>query len=225
MDKRTSVANGIYGQGVLPLYFHSSSEISLKVLRALYEAGIRCVEYTNRGKEALENFKILRACCDKELTGMALGVGTIKDASSAEKFTEQGADFLVSPGFSEDVFDVAYSNKLLWIPGCMTPTEIIHAEGFGISLVKIFPGNILGPSFLNAIRDIFPGMGFMPTGGVEPVVSNLQAWFQAGAKAVGIGSKLISNSLLEKEDFAGITSQTRLLLQLISGVRNEEKEA
>ncbi len=219
MDKRTEITELITKQGLLPLYFHASEEVSVNVLKALYDAGVRVVEYTNRGEEALRNFKKLRQVCDNELKGMLLAVGTIKDGGAADKFINAGADFIISPGFAEDVFDVAYSNKVLWIPGCMSATEIIKAEQFGIKLIKLFPANILGPGYVSAIKDIFPDLLFMPTGGVSLEKENLQAWFDAGVCAVGMGSKLISKLIGESGDYKGLTKVVEEVLGGIRGLR------
>lgn len=221
MDKRTEILNAITTKSLLPLYFHTDEAVSVHVLKALYSAGCRIVEYTNRGKEALNNFKKLRSVCDNELKEMQLGAGTIKDATAAEKFVDAGADFLISPGLAEDVFDVAYSNKILWIPGCMTATEIIKAEQFGIGLIKLFPGNILGPSYVSAIKDIFPDVLFMPTGGVELEKQNLQNWFNAGVCAVGIGSKLITKQILENKDYKKITALAKEVLMMIEELKTK----
>jgi len=101
----------------------------------------------------------------------------------------------------------------------MTPTEIIRAEQLGAKMVKLFPGNILGPSFLSAIKEIFPGLLFMPTGGVEAEKENLTGWFKAGVCAVGMGSKLITKAALENRDYEGIKANTLKSLQLIKDVR------
>jgi 2-dehydro-3-deoxyphosphogluconate aldolase/(4S)-4-hydroxy-2-oxoglutarate aldolase len=177
------------------------------------------VEYTNRGSEALKNFEKLKEVSEQELPGMVLGAGTIKDAAMAGRFIGAGADFLVSPGLAEDVFDVAYSEKVLWVPGCMTATEIIKAEQFGLQLIKLFPGNLLGPSYVQAIREIFPGLLFMPTGGVEIQQANLKSWFDAGVCAVGMGSKLISKSVLESGDYRSISALTSEALDIIRAIR------
>lgn len=205
----------------MPLYFHPSAQTSIDALKALYQGGCRLVEYTNRGPEALQNFEQLRKVCDTELPGIYLGAGTIKEESSANAFINAGADFLVSPGLSEDVFDATYSEKILWIPGCMTITEIMKAEEFGIRLIKLFPGSLLGPSFVQAIKEIFPGMLFMPTGGVELEKENLAAWFKSGVCAVGMGSKLISKSVLEKKEYAKISSLAQEALEMIRVTRGE----
>lgn len=220
MDKRSEVGSILKEQGLLPLYFHASASVSVEVLRSLYQAGLRTVEYTNRGKEALANFEVLKKVCDKECPGMFLGAGTIKDAGAARGFISAGADFLISPGLAEDVFDACYSDKILWIPGCMTITEIMRAEQFGIEFIKLFPGSLLGPDFVRAIRDIFPGLSFIPTGGVELERKNLEDWFASGVAAVGMGSKLISKNLLEKMDPGKLTTTAGEALKLIRLIRN-----
>ncbi len=78
MDQKTEILELIKTQGVLPLFFYKDAEVSIEVLRALYQSGIRTVEYTNRGEAALNNFRKMRAVLDSELKGMYLGVGTIK---------------------------------------------------------------------------------------------------------------------------------------------------
>jgi 2-dehydro-3-deoxyphosphogluconate aldolase/(4S)-4-hydroxy-2-oxoglutarate aldolase len=97
-DKKTEIVTTIREQGVLPLYFNQDKDVSLQVLRALYAAGIRTVEYTNRGEAALRNFKALRQVCDAELKGLHLGIGTIKSGDEAKAFIDAGADYLISPG-------------------------------------------------------------------------------------------------------------------------------
>ncbi|HEX4850013.1 MAG TPA: bifunctional 4-hydroxy-2-oxoglutarate aldolase/2-dehydro-3-deoxy-phosphogluconate aldolase, partial [Puia sp.] len=156
----------------------------------------------------------------EKLPGLFLGAGTIKDETAADAFIKADADFLVSPGIAEDVFDVAYSEKVLWIPGCMTVTEIMKAEEFGIELVKLFPGSLLGPPFVQAIRDIFPNISFVPTGGVELNKENLQQWFSAGVMAVGMGSKLISQAAMKNKEYAKIEKAAREVLVSIGEVRN-----
>jgi 2-dehydro-3-deoxyphosphogluconate aldolase / (4S)-4-hydroxy-2-oxoglutarate aldolase len=219
MNKKEEILKLIPEQGVLPLYFYKDTEVSIEVLKALYSAGIRTVEYTNRGEAALKNFKELRRVCDTELKGMYLGVGTIKNAEAAQAFIDAGTDYIISPGLVEDAIAVANANNMLWVPGCMTPSEIIKAEQLGAKLIKLFPGNLLGPSFLSAIKEIFPNLLFMPTGGVEVEKENLSGWFKAGVCAVGMGSKLITKAALEGKNYEGIKADTLKGLALIKEVR------
>jgi 2-dehydro-3-deoxyphosphogluconate aldolase/(4S)-4-hydroxy-2-oxoglutarate aldolase len=219
MDKRSQLLELIPQQGVLPLFFNKDADVSVSVLKALYEAGIRTVEYTNRGEAALKNFGTLRQVCDTELKGMYLGIGTIKNRDSAKAFVDAGADYLISPGMVEEAAQVADENNMLYVPGCMTPTEIIKAEHLGAKMVKIFPGNVLGPGFISAIKELFPGMQFMITGGVEPEETNLRGWFTAGVAAVGMGSKLITKASLENKEYSKITSLTKESLNMIQTIK------
>lgn len=221
MEKKETLIELITQQGILPLYFHKDTGVSIEVLKALYAAGIRAVEYTNRGEAALKNFKEMRKACDTELKDMYLGIGTVKSSETAQTFIDTGTDFIVSPGLVASVAEVSDKNKLLWIPGCMTPTEIIRAEALGAKMIKLFPGNILGAGFVSAVKEIFPGLLFMPTGGVELDKENISGWFKAGVCAVGMGSKLITKQLLESKDYKQITTSTQEVLAIISSIKSQ----
>jgi len=204
---------------MLPLYFNSSEEVSLDVLKSIYRAGVKAVEYTNRGDAALANFKKMVALRNAEMPGLLLGVGTIKNMQHASDYMSAGADFLVSPGFVPDVAAYCVSNDIFYAPGCMTPSEIIAAENTGIKFIKLFPGNMLGPEFLTTIKDIFPKLLFMPTGGVDTTKENIEGWFKAGVCAVGMGSKLVSKKLMEAKDYGSIESETKKVLELIGSIK------
>ena len=107
ISKKEEILRLIPEQGVLPLFFYKDTEVSIEVLRALYSAGIRSVEYTNRGEAALKNFREMRKVCDTELKGMYLGVGTIKNGEMAQTFIDAGTDYIISPGLVEDAIKVA----------------------------------------------------------------------------------------------------------------------
>jgi 2-dehydro-3-deoxyphosphogluconate aldolase/(4S)-4-hydroxy-2-oxoglutarate aldolase len=223
MNKKDKLLQLIPEQGILPLYFYKDTDVSLEVLKALYRAGIRTVEYTNRGAAALQNFKKMREVCDKELEGMHLGIGTIKNADMAKTFIDAGTDFIICPGLIDEVAHVADKNNMLWVPGCMTPSEIIHAENMGAKMIKLFPGNILGPQFMSAIKALFPDLLFMPTGGVDLDKENITGWFKAGVCAVGMGSKLVSKSLLEQKDYTKIETLTKQAIEIVASVKKEFK--
>jgi 2-dehydro-3-deoxyphosphogluconate aldolase/(4S)-4-hydroxy-2-oxoglutarate aldolase len=222
MNKHDITLNAILTKGILPLYFHADINVCVNILKALYQAGIRAVEFTNRGDAALTNFSELIKVRNAELPELYLGVGTVKNKQAADAFVAAGADFLVSPGYVAEVGEVAKQHGLLWIPGCMTPSEIIEAENAGLKFVKLFPGSLLQPAFVEAIRPIFPGMKFMPTGGVELEEENIRTWFQVGVCAVGIGSKLINKAVLDQDNYAHfITALTEKAINIIESVRKK----
>lgn len=219
MSNIKKITDAIVAQGILPLYFNPDETVSVDILRAIYRAGINAVEYTNRGDAALSNFKKMVAVRNEEMPGLLMGVGTIKNLKQAEDYMEAGADFLVSPGFVKEVADYAIDKDIFYAPGCMTPTEIIAAENSGVKFIKLFPGNMLGPEFLSSIKDIFPKLLFMPTGGVDTTRENIEGWFKAGVCAVGMGSKLISKKLMEAKDYATIETETKKVLELIQSIK------
>ncbi len=219
MSNINKVTEGIIQQGMLPLYFNPDETVSIEVLRAIYRAGVKAVEYTNRGEAALRNFTKLIEIRNAEMPGLLIGVGTIKNVAQAESYMSVGADFLVSPGFVKEVADYAVGKGIFYAPGCMTPSEIIAAENAGVGFIKLFPGDMLGPKFLSGIKDIFPKLLFMPTGGVDTSRDNIEGWFKAGVCAVGMGSKLISKDLMAAKDYATIETTTREVLALIQSIK------
>lgn len=208
---------GICRQKLLPLYYHDDADVSIGLLRALYDAGIRYVEYTNRGAHALANFKAMREVAGS-LPGMYLGVGTIKHAAAARDFIAAGTDFVIAPSVNKAVGQVCAEAGVPWIPGCMTPTEIATAENAGATIVKIFPGSLLGPGYITAVKELFPGMRYLVTGGVDTTEANLSAWFKAGVSGVGLGSKVLTRELIELRDYAAIRRQVEAALALVNGI-------
>ncbi len=221
MTDKKLISDKIVEQGILPLYFNADETVSIAVLRAIYRAGIRAVEYTNRGEAALNNFKKLVEVKNDEMPDMFLGVGTIKTLVQAESYINAGADFLVSPGLIPEVIDYANSKNIFYAPGCMTPSEIITAENRGTIFIKLFPGNLLGPEFVSSIKEIFPKLLFMPTGGVDTTKENLEAWFKSGVCAVGMGSKLISKKLMEQKDYAAIEKNAKEVSDTIQKIKSK----
>lgn len=215
MKSKEAVLDSILVQGMLPLFFYEDADVSVEVIRTLYKAGVRVLEYTNRGKEALDNVKTISKVIKAEMPDMNLGIGTIKTEAEAEAFVAAGADFIVSPIIDTAVAKVADKYKMLYIPGCMTPTEIHQAQQHKAMLIKIFPANILGPAFVSSIRELFQGQLFIPTGGVEIDADNISGWFSAGVSAVGMGSKLISKNVLDNKLYSQLYNDTVKALQLV----------
>ena len=214
--KKSTLLALIPQQGILPLYFCKDTQVSIDILKALYSAGIRTVEYTNRGEAALANFKAMRKVCDEELKDMYLGIGTIKNGEMAQTFIDAGCDYIICPGLVESVAKVADANNILWVPGCMTPTEIIAAETMGAKMIKLFPGNIIGMAFMQAVKELFPNLQFMPTGGVDVTKENIEGWFKAGVCAVGMGSKLVTKSIMDNKQYDELIEATKSVLAIIN---------
>ncbi len=217
--KKETILSLIVNQGILPLYFNKDTQTSIELLNALYSAGIRTVEYTNRGEAALTNFKAMKKACETDMKDMYLGIGTIKNGEMAQTFIDAGCDYIICPGLVESVAKVADANQMLWVPGCMTPSEIITAENLGAKLVKLFPGNIIGMAFMSAVKEIFPNLIFMPTGGVDTSKENIEGWFKAGVSAVGMGSKLVSKEVMVNKEYDSLIAETKKVMEIVAGCK------
>jgi 2-dehydro-3-deoxyphosphogluconate aldolase/(4S)-4-hydroxy-2-oxoglutarate aldolase len=213
MHSIDKVTQHILASKLIPLFYEDDVQVVVDVVKALYAGGIRTIEFTNRGEQALDNFKALVAL-KNEMPDLFLGIGTIKSEEDAKKYIVAGADFLISPVFDASVADIAYLHKVLWIPGCMTPTEIHNAQLAGCNIVKLFPGNVLGPGFIEAIRPLFKDVHFLVTGGVDATSENIISWLKAGAAGVGLGSKLITKNVLTNRQYAQLTETCKQLLSI-----------
>ncbi|HEY2648564.1 MAG TPA: bifunctional 4-hydroxy-2-oxoglutarate aldolase/2-dehydro-3-deoxy-phosphogluconate aldolase [Puia sp.] len=215
---REKIIDAIIHQGVLPLYFHPDEETSIQIVQALYDSGIRVIEYTNRGKQALKNFRSIKKETYKKFPDLILGLGTVMDPKTAGKGIQNGADFLVSPGYNRDLSKFTDNENILWIPGCITPTELFLAQDDGLKLVKLFPANTVGPGFVKSVKEVFPELLYMPTGGVDG--ENMESWFRAGVSVVGMGSSLISHEIVNNKNFELLKSNTGALLRQIAAIRS-----
>ncbi len=216
MKAHLSTISSIEQYPVIPVYYHDDPEVCSSVLKACYEGGIRIFEFTNRGANAAENFSILMKLRDEQYPDLQLGIGTIKTADQAGTFLEKGADFVVSPIVKAEIAEAVQKENKLWIPGCMTPTEISLAEELGATLIKLFPGDILGPAYLKSIKPLFPDLKFMPTGGVELTHESISSWLNAGVSAIGFGSKLFARPDSETPGFAWLSSRCQELLKMVN---------
>jgi 2-dehydro-3-deoxyphosphogluconate aldolase / (4S)-4-hydroxy-2-oxoglutarate aldolase len=218
MPTKQEAYDALAAQKLLPLFYHDDAAVCCGVLQALYNGGVRLLEFTARGANALINFGAMKQLANEAMPGLMLGIGTIKVPADAQLFMDAGADFVVCPTINPAVASVVHARNMLWVPGCMTATEIALAEEAGATLVKLFPGNLLGPSYVTAIKDLFPRLRFMPTGGTEPETGNLKAWFGSGVLAVGMGSKLITAAMLQEQNYKEIEAAAAGVLSLIKSL-------
>lgn len=197
---------------IVPVFYHSDAALTCQIIKACYEGGIRAFEFTNRGDGAKEVFKVLREYISTNYPEMALGIGTIFNATQAEEFIAAGADFLVQPATTAEVAEICQKHNIAWMPGAMTILEVYNATQLGADIVKIFPGNVVGSGFVKSLKGPLPHVKVMVTGGVEPTPESLKEWFGAGVSAVGIGSQLFPKAVVESRNFEEITLKIRTLI-------------
>ena len=205
--------------GMVPVFYNSDPEVAKKVLKACYDGGVRAFEFTNRGDFAHEVFAELVKYAAAECPEMAVGAGSVVDASTAALYIQNGACFIVGPMFNPEIARVCNRRMVPYSPGCGSVTEVGNAQEAGCDLCKVFPGDVLGPAFVKSLMAPMPWSRIMVTGGVEPSEDNLRAWIKAGAFCVGMGSRLFPSDRVKAEDWAYVTAKCRETLTYIAASR------
>jgi 2-dehydro-3-deoxyphosphogluconate aldolase/(4S)-4-hydroxy-2-oxoglutarate aldolase len=203
---------------IVPLFTHEDAGAAKEVVEAAYHGGIRVFEFTNRRKNSYDVFVEVLKYCEK-FPDLILGIGTVMDAATTQKFIDAGANFIISPILKLEMADVCERHDIHWMPGCATLTEIVTAKEHGAEIIKIFPGSVLGPGFVSAIMPVVPDLKLMITGGVEPTEQNLTAWFKAGAMCVGMGSQLFTKEILANKDWKALQWKISAALEMVKKIR------
>ncbi|MGC4035790.1 MAG: bifunctional 4-hydroxy-2-oxoglutarate aldolase/2-dehydro-3-deoxy-phosphogluconate aldolase [Chitinophagaceae bacterium] len=206
-------------QGLIPPFNHKDEQAAKKILDAVYAGGLRIIEFTNRSENALPVFKALVKHAEKNLPGLVLGIGTIMNEKQAKQFYKAGAQFIVSPVTDKGTGEFCVKNKLFWMPGAGTATEIINATDMGADLIKVFPAEVLGPAFVKAVKAPCPWTKLMASGGVTFDEDNLRQWFNAGVDCVAMGSNLFSKEVMQEGNYTLLAERIKWLLNTIAAVR------
>jgi 2-dehydro-3-deoxyphosphogluconate aldolase / (4S)-4-hydroxy-2-oxoglutarate aldolase len=209
MDKPATLAR-IRAAGLLAVIRGPSPDLALQMAAALVAGGVSGIEITYSTPEAARVVKTLRREYGE---GILLGMGTLTETGQSGEALEAGSEFLVSPHCDPELGRAMLATGLLVMLGALTPTEVFQAHRLGAHIVKIFPGSLVGPSYIKALHGPFPGIAMMPTGGVS--LENIGDWFRAGAVAVGAGSELCPPALAAEGRFDEITARAQKFSQAV----------
>jgi 2-dehydro-3-deoxyphosphogluconate aldolase/(4S)-4-hydroxy-2-oxoglutarate aldolase len=225
MSARMEVLLTVTETGVLPLFYSEDPDRAGRITGALREGGVRAIEFTDRGPGAWAVFSTLTASAARHDPDAILGAGSIRDPHAADRFIAAGARFIVGPSFSAEVAKLCNRRRIPYMPGCATPTEIVTAEESGVELVKLFPGDSLGPGFVRAIRGPLPDTQVVVTGGVAANEGSIRDWIGAGAVCLGFGSALVNRAHTDPTsdvDPAVLTPTVAGLIALVAAARAGE---
>ncbi|MDP5125049.1 MAG: bifunctional 4-hydroxy-2-oxoglutarate aldolase/2-dehydro-3-deoxy-phosphogluconate aldolase [Algoriphagus sp.] len=209
----------MHAGGMMPIFFHPEEQVCLELVKAAYEGGVRVIEMVNRGKEVKAIFPKVKELVG-QLPGMYLGVGTIYHPEEAQLFLDLGAEFIVAPVMNPALGKYCAEVGVPWIPGCGTVSEIFFAQELGAELVKMYPANLLTPSFISAVHAVMPKIELIPTGGVEPTLPSIKSWFDAGALCVGMGSQLFRKEDIAAGNYSKISETIAQVMVHIASLRN-----
>lgn len=182
--------NTIKNEGIVAVIRAKDHDEAKGYINACVNGGIKAVELTYSIPNVVELINELR---DDER--LILGVGSVLNAKMAEDAILAGATYVVSPGYNKEVNEVCKRLDTLYLPGCMTVSEIMNALENGNKMVKLFPGDVFGPKYVKAVKAPIPQAEIMPTGGVS--IDNIDKWFEMGVSCVGVGSSLFNAGSLK----------------------------
>ena len=187
-----------------------------KVIDAIVAGGINFIEITMTMDEG-KPVEFIQFMADKYRNNdkVVIGAGTVLDPETARAVILAGANYVVSPGLNVETIKLCNRYRVPMLPGVMSPTEAITALEAGCDIIKVFPGNVVGPGAISSFKGPLPQGDFMPSGGVD--VDNVDKWIKAGACAVGTGSSLTKGA--KTGDFAAVTAKAREFVEAVAAAR------
>ncbi len=186
---------------------------TIPLMNALCEGGIPIAEITFRTACASEAIKIASENFGDK---MLIGAGTVVNESQAKIAIENGAKFIVSPGFGKDISDVCVQNNIAYVPGCVTPTEIMAAIAEGHKIIKFFPAsNYGGVATIKALSAPFSDIVFIPTGGIN--ANNINEYLAVKSIIACGGSWMVKDSLVKEGKFDEIVKMCKEACNVIGG--------
>jgi 2-dehydro-3-deoxyphosphogluconate aldolase/(4S)-4-hydroxy-2-oxoglutarate aldolase len=200
--------NLMRGTGVIAIMRAQSSDQLLRAADAIRAGGVAVIEVTMTTPGALATIEQAAARYGEEV---AFGAGTVLDSESARAAILAGAQFVVAPSFKVELVETCRRYSIPAIPGAYTPSEIVTAWEAGADMVKVFPAGIGGPPLIKALKAPLPQVELVPVGGVN--LDTAADFIRAGATALGVGSALINQRLLEQGDFAALAERARRFVE------------
>ncbi|MFM9883061.1 MAG: bifunctional 4-hydroxy-2-oxoglutarate aldolase/2-dehydro-3-deoxy-phosphogluconate aldolase [Burkholderiales bacterium] len=212
---KSEVVRRIGAAGWVAIVRCDSTEEALRIGEGCAQGGAAAVEVTFSVPNATD---VIHALCERfGANDILIGAGTVLNPAMAREALDAGAQYIISPHFNPATVAFCVKAGVAVMPGAMTPTEIVAAHEAGADVIKVFPGEIVGPAFIRAVRAPLPHIPLMPTGGVT--LDNIKQWFDAGVFAVGIGSYVSAPA--KKGDLAGVANRARELTERIRAIRGD----
>jgi 2-dehydro-3-deoxyphosphogluconate aldolase / (4S)-4-hydroxy-2-oxoglutarate aldolase len=212
---KLKVLGKIVDSGLVAVVRAESSEQASRIADACATGGVGAIEITFTVPGALDVIaELARRDAAKNIL---IGAGTVLDPETARAAILAGAQFIVGPSVSPDTARLCNRYQVPYMPGAGTITEIVEAMECGADIIKVFPGEILGPAFVKAVMGPLPQASLMPTGGVS--IDNVAEWIRAGCVAVGVGGNLTAGA--QRGDYQSITDRARQFIAKIQEARQE----
>jgi 2-dehydro-3-deoxyphosphogluconate aldolase/(4S)-4-hydroxy-2-oxoglutarate aldolase len=206
------IFRGILERRMVAIVRAGTPDAALQMAEACIAGGITALEVAFTTPDTVG---VLRTLSERHGVDVMLGAGTVLDPETARHAILAGAQFIISPSVNVETIKIAQRYQVLSMPGAMTPTEIGAALDAGADIIKVFPAEVFGPSYIKALKAPLPQAPLMPTGGVT--VDNLADWFANGATAVGIGSSLTGPAA--SGDYTAVTTRARAFVEKMDAIK------
>lgn len=213
--KKLAVLEKVLQSGIVAIVRTDNADKAKKIVGAISEGGINVIEVTMSVPGAIDVIKELSGFCAQ--AGITLGVGSVLDPETARAAILAGAEYVVTPCLNPAVIKLCNRYQVPSMPGAMSVREVVEAMEAGADIVKVFPGELLGPQFIKAVHGPIPQAPLMPTGGVAS--DNVKEWFAAGAVALGVGGSLTAGA--KTGDYAAVTAAAKLFVAKIREARKD----
>ena len=215
---RDATLKRILEGGIVAVVRAESGEHLVPVVTALAEGGVTAVELTFTVPDALTVLRQVRQSLGDRII---LGAGTVLDPETARSALLHGAEYIVAPTVNLETIRLCRRYDKVVMPGAYTPTEVLTAWEAGADVVKIFPAEIGGPAFFQALRGPLPQIRMMPTGGVD--LSTAESFLRAGACCLGVGSKLVEPKAVAAADYTRIRDLASQFSAIVRRCRESPK--
>ena len=217
MRDKTSNLKILIESGIVPVVRASSADEAINIVDAIVKGGINIIEITMTVPDAIG---VIKTIAEKFKDDILLGAGTVLNAETARASILAGAEFIVSPCFSEELIKICRRYSKIVIPGAMTPTEILKAWEMGADMVKVFPvGNLGGPKYIRALKAPLPQILLNSTGGVN--LENAGEFIKAGTSVISVGSSLLDRKAISEKKFEVLTKKAMRFVEEIQKVRSK----
>lgn len=197
--------------GVIPVIRYDNADDGALAIECALRAGFPTVEITLTMPDAVD---LIREFVRRAEKHQVIGAGTVWNEADCGRVLDAGAGYVVSPGLVPGLGQVVHQSQAAYLPGALTPTEIAGALRDGADAVKIFPASSVGAGHLRAVKAVFPGTRFCPTGSIS--AENMESWFDAGAAFVGIGNTLYQDASIKAREQNRLVEEARLILDRLS---------
>jgi 2-dehydro-3-deoxyphosphogluconate aldolase / (4S)-4-hydroxy-2-oxoglutarate aldolase len=212
---KLKVLSKIVDSGLVAVIRAESSRQAEQIAEACARGGVAAIEITFTVPGAVNVIADLAKIYQSG--EILLGAGTVLDPETARAAILAGAHFVVSPSLNVETARLCNRYQIPYMPGAGTVRDVVEAMESGADIVKVFPGEILGPAFVKAVKGPLPQAALMPTGGVS--LENVAEWIHAGCVAVGVGGNLTAGA--KKGDFQSITDLAKQFVEKIQKARHK----